>query len=554
MIWGSGEKLYVANANTNTVSVIHGGKVAETINLAMTPRMPPGMTPSGLALSAKRDRLYVACSDANVVAVVDLEKRTRVAGFIPAGWYPTAVQELPDHRLVVLNGRGLRSHPNPQGPNPMRVQTKSTEGIRSDQYVGRIQTGTVSVIDALTPASLDGYTKQAMANTPYRDRQLDAKSAFPPIRHVVYIIKENRTYDQVFGGVKEGNGDPSLVLFGENVTPNHHKLAREFVLLDNFYVNADVSADGHNWSMAAIAPDAVQKTWPNRYGGRGPGFTFPYQDPSANPPAGYIWNRVAEAGKSIRNYGYLGINGTSPAPGGTHVTDVKDPVLKPVTNLRYRAYDLDYPDVERAKVFLADLETMDKMADFTLMRLGNDHTFGAAAGKPTPFASVADNDLALGRIIEGLTKSKFWPRMAIFILEDDSQAGPDHVDSHRSPAFVISPYVRRGSVDSSFYNTTSMLRSMELMLGAKPMTVFDASSPVMYSLFQSKPDLRPYAHEAARVPLTDKNPRNTTAAARSKKLDFDEADLNDDDEMNDILWLAIRGTDPPAPVRSFFGR
>jgi DNA-binding beta-propeller fold protein YncE len=568
-------RIFVTAGNTNrtyVVGVTEGKdlRMIESINVAMTPRQPAGMTPSGLALSPDQKRLDVVCSDANAVAVVDISAtRSRVLGFIPTGWYPTAARVLPDGRLLVLNGRGGGSYANRKGPRPDVQPAKSHEGIRSDEYVGAIQRGTISWIPPITEDQLAEYTKTVFASSPYRDALLDdarvpqgnpvpsqpgGKSA---IEHVIYIVKENRTYDQVFGGLGKGNGDPSLALFHENSAPNHYKLAREFVLFDNFYVNADVSADGHNWSMAAIAPDYVQRMWPNSYGGRRKHYDYEGGEPAAIPPAGYIWTNVLSAGISMRNYGYFVTNAKQPSPTGDQVEAIRDRQLAPVTNRKYRAFDLDYPDTERAKVFLedlADFERQGAMPRFLLMRLGNDHTSGTAAGKISPLSAMADNDAALGMIVEGVSKSRFWPKTAIFVLEDDAQNGADHVDSHRSPAFILSPYTRRGEVDSTMYNTTSMLRTIELILGLRPMTQFDAASKPMFSAFSKEPDPRPYEAEKPRIPLTTRNSPGNATAARSAKLDFSDADLIDDDELNDILWLAIRGTDPPPPVRSYFSR
>ena len=382
-------------------------------------------------------------------------------------------------------------------------------------------------------------------------------SPLPKIDHVIYIVKENRSYDQVLGDLKEGNGDASLVLFGENSTPNLHKLAREFVLLDNFYVNSDVSADGHNWSAAAIAPDYVQKMWPNKYANRRTTYDFEEQDAASLPPAGYLWTNAAAAGISIRNFGYMVNNKPNAAPGAEQITGVRDPVLAKVTNPFYRGFDLDYTDVDRAKVFLTELAEYEKsgnMPRLIVMRMGNDHTSGTAAGKIAPLSAAADNDYAVGQLVEGVSKSKFWASTAIFILEDDAQNGPDHVDSHRSPAFVISPWVKRHAVDSSMYNTTSMLRTMEFLLGLKPMTHFDAGARPMTAAFQSQPNTAPYTAEKPRISLEERNPAATPAAARAARMNFEEADENDDDELNDILWRAIRKDAPPPPVRSIFGR
>jgi len=479
------------------------------------------------------------------------------------------VRSLPEGRLVVLNGRGLRSYPNPRGPQPSRAAAPARVGLSAVEYVGRIQTGAASFIAPFTGEELESYTKTVYASSPYRDARLDDAGIAPggpiparagdpsPIEHVVYIVKENRTYDQVFGDLKEGNGDPSLVLFAEQAGPNHRKLAREFVLFDNFYVNSEVSADGHNWSTAAIASDYVQKLWPNSYARRRRLNDYQGQEPTSAAPAGYLWTNAAAAGVSMRNYGHWVTNRQTPSPDGLQVEAVRDPVLNRVTNLYFRGFDVDYPDLERAKVFLRDLEGFEKagrMPRLILMRLGNDHTSGAAAGKIAPLSAFADNDYALGLIVEALTRSRFWPKLAVFVLEDDAQNGPDHVDSHRSIAFVISPYVKRRFVDRAMYNTTSVLRSMELILGLRPMTHFDAAARPMASAFQAMPDLRPYTAEKPRISLEERNPAGTVTAARSAALDFSEADRIDDFELNDILWRALRGAAAPAPVRSRFGR
>src|SRR5664280_1910680 len=560
-------RIFVAAANTNHVFALgvtaaKDVNLVESINIAMTPRQPMGMTPSALGLSADGNRLFVACSDANAAAVVDVsEERSRVEGFIPTGWYPTAVRALANGTLVVLNGKGLRSYPNGEnGPNP----SKRVEPVHAGepappavQFVGRLQTGTASWIEPFTVEQLNAWTARTLANSPYRDEKLDERSPLPEIEHVIYIVKENRSYDQVLGDLKEGNGDPSLVLFGENSTPNLHKLAREFVLLDNFYVNSDVSADGHNWSTAAIAPDYVQKMWPNKYASRRATYDFEEQDPTSLPPAGYLWTNAVAAGLSLRNFGYMVNNKANAAPGAEQITGVRDPVLAKVTNPLYRGFDLNYPDMDRTKVFLTELAEYEKagnMPRLIFMRLGNDHTSGTSAGKIAPLSAAADNDYAVGQLVEGVSKSRFWTSTAIFILEDDAQNGPDHVDSHRSPAFVISPWVKRHAVDSSMYNTTSMLRTMEFLLGMKPMTHFDAGARPMTAAFQSRPDAAPYAAEKPRISLDERNPRGRPAAAESQRMNFDQADMIDDDALNDILWRAIRKDPPPPPTRSFFGK
>ena len=567
-------RLFVTAANTNqifsvAVSESKELKALETINVAMSPRQPAGMTPTALALTADQTKLYVICSDANAAAVVDLtETKSRVAGFVPSGWYPTAARAMADGRLLVFNGRGSRSFPNPQGPSPFRRASPLHTGLDSVQYVGAIQTGSASIIAPFNDEQLEKYTKQVYANSPYRDELLDdaripAGNPIPnkhgeksPIEHVIYILKENRTYDQVLGAIGKGNSDKSLVLFDEKVAPNHYKLAREYVLFDNFYVNADVSADGHNWATAAIAPDYVQKMWPNSYGGRRKHYDYEGGEPAALPPAGHLWNNALQAGISLRNYGFWTAGKPKAEADGIQVAQVKDPSLAPHTNMKYRPFDLDYLDVDRAKTFLGDLkefEQKNEMPKLILLRLGNDHTSGTTAGKISPLSAFADNDAAVGMVVEAVSKSKFWAKTAIFIVEDDAQNGADHVDSHRSPAFVISPYIKRGVVDSTFYNQTSMLRTMELILGLRPMTQFDAGSRPMWTAFQPVADTKPYVAEKPRYPLDERNPKQSATAARSASMDFSEADRIDDDELNEILWRSIRRSVPPVPVRSFFG-
>ena len=555
-------RIFVSAANTNNVyaaAVSDSGQLraVETINISSTPLHPLGMTPSALALSADKSKLYVVCSDANAAAVVDVtEVRSHVLGFIPTGWYPTAARALADGRLVVLNGRGSRSYPNPNGPNPT-VRPALVHGGSPLQYVGLIQTGSASIVPPVTEEQLRGFTAEVLANSPYNDEMLDSQpEGLPPIEHVLYVVKENRTYDQILGDIGKGESDPALCLFKENVSPNHHKLAREFVLFDNFYVNGDVSGDGHNWSTSAIANDYVVKMWPNSYAGRRKHYDYEGGEPAALPPAGYLWTSAAARGISMRNYGYWATNLKEPGADGVQISDVRDPVLAKLTNMKYRSFDLDYPDVKRAQTFLADLaefESSGNMPALMFMRLGNDHTSGTTPGKIAPLSSFADNDYALGMIAEGVSKSKFWKSTAIFVLEDDAQNGPDHIDSHRSAAFVISPYTHTGAINSSMYNTTSMLRTMELILHLRPMTHFDAGARPMLNSFSKDAVLAAYQAEKPRIPLDDRNPQNSPTAARSARLDFSDADLNDDDELNDILWLAIRHTDPPAPVRSMFG-
>jgi hypothetical protein len=399
---------------------------------------------------------------------------------------------------------------------------------------------------------------QSVIAEPPHGTSIPAKVGDPsPIKHVLYIIKENRTYDQVFGDLKEGNGDRDLCLFPEAITPNHHRLARDFVLLDNFYCDGEVSADGHEWSMGAYATDFVEKVWPLVYrGSPHKKLTYPGEgnvDGIARPAGGYIWDRCAEAGLSYRSYGEWIENGKTPADPGKARVKALEGHFDPA----FRGFDLDYPDQKRADRFIEELARFEKdgeMPQFIVLRLPNDHTIGTRVGKPTPTAMVADNDLALGRVVEAVSMSKFWKDTAIFVLEDDAQNGSDHVDAHRTVALVISPYSKRGHVDSHLYSTSSMLRTMELILGLKPMSQFDAAARPLYDSFQAKPDLHSYQHVVPDADLQATNLANAWGAKLSEQFDLTKEDAADDLLFNEVIWRSIKGPDStmPAPVRAAF--
>jgi DNA-binding beta-propeller fold protein YncE len=575
-----GARLFVAAANTNDVYSFgesSDGQFTqlETINLSMTPLQPLGMTPTALGMDAKGTMLYAVCSDGNAVAAIDITAtRSRVAGFIPTGWYPTAVRLTGDGEVVIVNGKGLGSMPNPKGPNPsIRPAVQHAGGGEPPQvqYVGHIQTGTVEFLATPDEAKLMEFTGTVRRNSPYSDDLIELppdsqQTAFfqrtdnhaSPIEHVIYVIKENRTYDQVLGDLPKGNGDPSLVLFGEKYTPNLHRLAQDYILYDNFYENADVSAEGHNWASAAIAPDYTVKLWPSEYGKRSKVYDFEGGESANTPPAGYLWTNAMQAGVSVRDYGQWTTNfPIRQVVDGVQIKNARDPSLTPYVDKKYRGWDLDYPDVERAKEFSREWNEFDaagKAPAISILRMGNDHTKGTAAGALTPFSYNADNDYGVGMLVDTVSHSKLWATTAIFIIEDDSQNGPDHVDSHRAPAWVISPYTKRGIVDSGMYNQMSVLRSMELIVGLRPMTQFDAAARPMFESFSKTPDTTPYTAIQPKVSLTDRNPGQAVGAAESARMDFHEADLVDDDELTAVLWHAIKHTDPPAPTRSLFGR
>ena len=586
----SGKHLFVANANRNSVSVLdtETGKAVETLVAELLPNSPPGNTPNSLALSPDEKHLFVANANINTVAVFDVSTpgKSTSLGFIPVGWYPTSVRVTPDGRkLLVANGKGIISKSNRNGPAPGREPPASVR-----DYIAHLMQGTLSIIDLPARDKFDSqlktWTRRAYSCVPaiartnlvedetlavstnqsaIRNLQSEIKWDNPiprtiseksPIKYVFYVIKENRTYDQVLGDMPEGNGDPTITLFGETNTPNHHSLAREFVLLDNFYVESEVSADGHEWTMAAYATDFVERMWPLSYGhNRHKKYLYPAEGnfPIATPAGGYLWDRAREAGVSYRSYGEFIANGKK----------LTDPCRTKVKALEghfdpwYRSFDMDYLDVRRAERFISELKRFEKEGDMPrlqIVRLGSDHTSGTASNKYTPIAAVGDNDLALGMFVEAVSHSRFWPETAIFVVEDDAQNGSDHVDAHRTIAFAISPYIKRRSVDSTMYSTSSMLRTMELILGLKPMSQFDAAAMPMFNSFTSKPDFTPYKLRPAQVDLSARNKPNVPGARRSAKMDFTKEDAADDLALNEVIWQSIKGENSvmPPPRRAAF--
>ncbi len=565
----SGDTLFVANANQNTVSVLDTatGKALETLVAELAPGSPPGSTPNSLALSPDESLLFVSNANINAVAVFDVRNRGRShsMGFIPVGWYPTAVRVTPDGKqLVVINGKGLASRSNRMGPQPGREAPAS---IR--EYIGGLMQGSLSLIDLPKDREdlaekLRAYTDRALrCRPPAPAPEVAANNPIPravgqpsPIRYCIYVIKENRTYDQVLGDMPEGRGDPSLCLFPEAVTPNHHRLARDFVLLDNFYVESEVSADGHEWTVGAYATDFVERFWPLSYGhNQDRKYTYPSEGrfPIAAPAGGYLWDRAKAAGVTYRSYGEFVNNGkTTNDPCTTRIR-----ALQGHFDPGFRSFDMDYSDLARADRFISELRRFEKEGDMPrlqIVRLPNDHTAGTSKGKPTPTAYMAENDLALGRLVEAVSRSKFWPMTAIFVVEDDAQNGPDHIDAHRTVAYAISPYARRGFVDSSLYSTCSMLRTMELILGMKPMTQFDAAALPMYAAFSPSPDARPYSAITPSAPMDEKNLATAWGSDASSKMDLTREDAADDLQLNEVIWRSIKGAHVamPAPVRAGF--
>ncbi|WP_026463757.1 bifunctional YncE family protein/alkaline phosphatase family protein [Adhaeribacter aquaticus] len=562
----NGRYLFVANANDNSVSVIDtkANKVIETISAALYPTKLTGSTTNALTLSPDEKTLYIANADNNCLAVfnVAVPGKSSSLGFIPTGWYPTNVKTI-GKKILVANGKGFSSLANPAGPQPVKATDNSGShtGVtekKEVQYIGGLFKGTLSFIDQPNEAALKAYSKQVYANSPFtKEMETQAKgepgNPVPtrlgeksPIKYIFYVVKENRTYDQVLGDMKEGNGDPSLCIFPEKVTPNHHALAREFVLLDNFYVDAEVSADGHNWSMAAYATDYTEKTWPTSYGGRGGTYDYEGTRKIAYPKNGYIWDYCKRGGISYRSYGEFAENGKATLKSLEGHISKKSP-----------GFNMDIQDIERVRIWKQDFDSLlalNAVPQFSTIRLGNDHTSGQRRGKYTPTAAMADNDLALGQLVAHLSQSKIWAQTAIFVLEDDAQNGPDHIDAHRSPAFVISPYTKRNSVNHTMYSTSGMLRTMELILGLPPMSQYDAAALPLFDIFTAQPNLTPYQVKVAQVSLEERNIAWNKSAERSEHWNFAKEDAAPDLDLNEVVWKSVKGEDSimPAPRRSGF--
>ena len=564
----NGKILFVANAGDNSVSVIDVAKrnVLEVLNAALYPDAPTGSASNGLAMSEDQKTLYVANADNNSLTVFDVTKPgfSKSKGFIPVGWYPTNVKVI-GKKIFVANGKGFSSLPNAKGPDP----TKKDQDVIYQQgdfkskqsrieYIGGLFKGTMSIIDEPSTSQLAVYSKMVYANTPYtKEREMNAKgepgNPIPmkvgeasPIKYVFYFIKENRTYDQVLADMPGGNGDTSLLLFGKNITPNQHKLATEFVLLDNFYVDGEVSADGHNWSTAANANDYLEKTWITSYGGRGGNYDAEGNREIANPDRGFIWDYCKRAGVTYRTYGEFADD---------YKANIK--VLENHFCPYYTSWDESVRDTSRFYQWKREFDSLlavNAVPRFNSLRVINDHTEGQRIGRPTPFAHVADNDLAMGMFVEYLSKSPIWKETAIFIVEDDAQNGPDHVDAHRSTAYLAGGFVKRNFVDHTMYSTSSMLRTMELILGLPPMSQYDAAAEPMWRCFTSSANLTPFQSVPALVDLNEKNTKNTASARLSETFDFSKEDRIPDLVFSEVIWKAVKGEESvmPAPRRSAF--
>ena len=541
-----GSRLFVVSASTNSIAVVDTKRMSVLTRLLDAPPAGPnqGSTPNALALSRDGSRLYVAEADNNAIAVFQLAGNlsksrgaSRLIGRIPVEWYPVALLMTQDS-LFVLNGKGKGTRANPEFPTP-------DVDLSDDSIVytlGQLN-GTITTLPAeIKTAELAQLTKRVArannwTNTPRRAQK------YPPFKHVIYIIKENRTYDQVFGDFPQGDGDASLVFFPRAISPNHHALAERFGLFDRFFCNAEVSSQGHVWSTAGYVTDYGEKTIPSLYSTR--------RDPNDRgdvdePAFGYLWNAAIKRGLTLRNYGEFGErvpnkNANEPA----QYRAIK-PALDRYTSREYPAYDMNIMDQVRVDVWLKEFQQFVRHGNLPalqIMHLPGDHTFGGRPGKRTPKAHMADNDLALGRMVEAVSSSPFWKDTVFFVLEDDAQDGPDHVDSHRSVLLVISAY-NRGGVMHRFVNTTDVLATMEEILGLEKLSKFDYYGRPLREIFKVAPDLTPYPALKSEHPLNELNPQKSPTAEASLELDLDRVDAADEDKFNRILWSLLKGGQP----------
>lgn len=574
----SQNRLIVANASSDSISLVDTGtdRVLQTLSLRGKNGLP-GITPTGLALDPQGTRLYVSLGDLDAVAVIHLQRdHMALAGMVPAGWYPTAVC-VANGRLFVANAKGSGVPvPNgePEGPNG-----------EWGHYIENILEGTVQVMPVPDERQLAAFTRQVEVLDSERNQQPLPHTG---IKHVIYIIKENRTYDQVLGDLPEGNGDPKLCIFGRAVTPNQHALAERFVLLDNFYCAGEVSPDGWNWSTAGMANEYVERNVPYNYSGRGRDYDFEGEvngvpvgrmglPDVAAPPNGYLWDAAQRAHITYRNYGFFVSFDNSHTPDGKPILSINQPVepaLVNHTDVNFMRFDTNYADSDAYRIYNCPAPTQllafgankapDRIAEWKreferyvkngdlpaleMVRIMRDHTAGTRPGVATPAAMVADNDYAVGQIVEAVSHSHYWKSTAIFIVEDDAQNGYDHVDCHRSTAYVISPYIQAHSVDHHFYNTDSILHTIEELLGLKPMCLYDAMAPVIRDFTAQPNNSAPYtAILPAKTIIAQINRRTAYGARASERMDFSHADCAPPNELNSIIWRSVKGAKAPLP-------
>ncbi len=563
----NGKYLFVCNANDNSVSVIstEQNRVIEVLNSALFPDSPSGSTTNAVTLSTDEKTLYIANADNNCLAVFDVSHpgKSFSKGFIPTAWYPTSVKVI-NNSVFVANGKGTTSKANPYGPSPIAKEEEvehhkelSNKNIKV-QYIGGLFRGTLQCFNTPSDQQLSTFSKAVYDNTPYHKEKemvssgeegnpIPMKVGEPsPIKYVFYVIKENRTYDQVLGDIPEGNGDSTLVLFGKKVTPNLHAVAKQFVLLDNFYVDGEVSADGHNWTMGAYATDYLEKNWPTSYGGRGGSYPGEAEREIANSKV-FLWDQCKRMGVSYRSYGEFISD-----PYKANIPALVDHFLP-----GYTGFELSIRDTSRFFMWKKDFESLlasGKVPQLNTIRFANDHTEGLRVGKPTPKAHAADNDLACGLFIEYLSHSPIWKESLVIIVEDDAQNGPDHVDAHRSTAYIAGGFVKQGFVDHTMYSTSSALRTIELVLGLPPMSQYDASAEPLWRCFDKTANHPAFKSLPNQIDLNLKNKDVSKLSKLSEKFDFSKEDRIPDAQFNEVIWAAIHGLGSkcPAPVHAAF--
>lgn len=556
-------RLFVACSNDNTVYVIDTNtlQVLEHLSTTQTPHAPEGSTPDALAIDAKHKLLYIANADNNSLAVARIDDRAHstVIGFVPTGWYPSALALVGGgDTLYIGNAKGEEGHPDPNGPHsPLAVKGEQVS-------IKTVQTSTMEVVSVEDlKEKLPRWTATVASNTPYSDSLLSEArppkepSILPqsihegsPIRHVIYIIKENRTYDQEFGDLPHANGDSRLTIFGEKVTPNQHALAKEYVTFDNLYCDGEVSVDGHSWSNSAYATDFNEKQWPPLYGGHS---NASYSVRAMVPSAGHLWDLAKRKGLTYRSYGENAARASTggemgAAPGAEGLDGHVSPDYGRGLSIR---------DTDRVAVFLKEFKQYEanfgssdpnkRLPNYIVMSMPEDHTAGTKSGAYTPQAMVANNDYAIGQLVDAVSHSPYWSSTAIFIIEDDAQDGSDHVDARRTVGLAISPYVKRGIVDSTLYSTSSMVRSMELLLGLPPMSQYDAAAMPMYASFGTKPVVTPFSVIKPMIDVNVKNTKDSYGAEASNKMDLSEPDRAPMHALNEIVWKSIKGADSPMP-------
>jgi YVTN family beta-propeller protein len=582
----NGRWVVVANAGSDTLSVIdtRTDQIVETLCARQNPADLFGAQPNALAFDKSGNKLFVCNGTQNAVAVFDFKPgQSSLRGLIPVGWFPGGIAYDPVRKaLCVANIKGIGS----------TAHLKPGEPVKFNSH---LSFGTLSLVPVPDERELSRQTQTALLNLRYsllQAARLPARPAQPirPVpervgepscfKHVVYIIQENRTYDQVLGDLPQGNGDASLCIFDEHITPNHHKVAREFVLLDNTYCSGILSADGHQWTDSAMANDYMERSFagfPRSYPFGG---TESAVDALAYSSAGFIWDNVVAHGKTLRDYGEFTLaeshwrdkSKTRPPTASDYYRDFIEQTgaieigcrpsiesLRPYLATNTVGWALHIPDVFRAAQFIKELRQFEQtgsLPNLCIIQLPNDHTSGTKNDCPTPAAMAADNDLAFGQIVEAISRSRFWKDTCIFAIEDDPQAGWDHVSGYRTTSYVASPYTRRNAVVSTQYNQTSLLRTMELMLGLPPMNQMDATATPMTACFTDTPDLTPFKALTNNIPLNQMNPSPKKIsdpllrkhAYASARLPLDEADKCPEGTLNRILWHALKGSQVPYPT------